>query len=196
VVRDVGVLVVQESIVVADDDHVSPHPGEEVAHSTAGRSTSGDWTAVRSVVDHAVDVRDDPDTGIREVRGGNEQFVCSMVTCWAALDRGVAVATAAARDAPVDSLRAARARIRADALEKGYDADLGSFVRFYGSDTVDATGLLLPVVGSLPFDDDRVRGTVDAAESRLVEDAVLVRRYDGDDGLPGSEGAFVLFPAG
>jgi GH15 family glucan-1,4-alpha-glucosidase len=65
-------------------------------------------------------------------------------------------------------------------------------VQSYESTTVDATGLLLPVVGFLPFDDERVQGTIDAIESRLVENDVLVRRYDGDDGLPGTEGAFVL----
>ncbi|PSP94284.1 glycoside hydrolase family 15 protein, partial [Halobacteriales archaeon QS_1_68_44] len=90
------------------------------------------------------------------------------------------------------SWRGTREAIRADVLENGYDDDIGSFVQSYGSTAVDATGLLIPVVGLLPFDDERVRGTIETVESRLVENDVLVGRYDGDDGLPGSEGAFLL----
>jgi len=151
-----------------------------------------DWAAIRNIVDYVVDVWDERDSGIWEVRSGAEHFVYSKVMCWVALDRGIAMATDEDRDAAIDSWRDARERIRADVLEKGYDDELETFVQFYGSDTIDATGLLLPVVGFLPFDDDRVQETIDTVESRLVEDEALVRRYDGDDGLPGSEGAFVL----
>jgi len=151
-----------------------------------------DWATIRNIVDYVVDVWDERDSGIWEVRSGAEHFVYSKVMCWVALDRGIAMATDEDRDAAIDSWRDARERIRADVLEKGYDDELETFVQFYGSDTIDATGLLLPVVGFLPFDDDRVQETIDTVESRLVEDEALVRRYDGDDGLPGSEGAFVL----
>ncbi|PSQ06810.1 glycoside hydrolase family 15 protein [Halobacteriales archaeon QS_6_71_20] len=151
-----------------------------------------DWTAVRDVVDHVVEAWDDRGAGIWEVRGGEEQFVFSKVMCWVALDRGIAIATETGREAPLDAWRDACDRIRASVIENGYDEELGTFVQSYGSETVDATGLLIPVVGFLPFDDDRVRGTVDAVERRLAENEVFVRRYDGDDGLPGSEGAFVL----
>ena len=81
---------------------------------------------------------------------------------------------------------------RTNGLENGYDEELEAFVQSYGSDTVDATGLLLPVVGFLPFEDERMRDSIDAIERRPGHDEVLVRRYDGDDDLPGSEGAFVL----
>lgn len=151
-----------------------------------------DWRAIRGVVDHVAEVWDEPDAGIWEVRSGPERFVHSTVMCWVALDRAIAIATDAGRDAPLESWRTVRERIRADVLKGGYDEDLGAFTQSYGSETIDATGLLLPVVGFLPFDDDRVRGTVEAIENRLVADEVFVRRYDGDDGLPGSEGAFVL----
>jgi len=150
------------------------------------------WAAIRNLVDHVLEVWDEPDAGIWEVRSGDEQFVYSKVMCWVALDRGIAIATETDRDADVEAWRDARDRIEADVLEKGYDDELGAFVQFYGSDTVDATALLLPIVGFLPFDDDRIQGTIDTIESRLVEDELFVRRYDGDDGLPGSEGAFVL----
>jgi len=151
-----------------------------------------DWTAVREIVDYVVDVWDERDAGIWEVRGGDEHFVYSKVMCWVALDRGIAIATETGRDAPVQSWRDTREQIRTEVLERGYDEELGAFVQSYGSETLDATGLLLPVVGFLPFDDERVQGTIDATEERLVADDVLVHRYDGDDGLPGSEGAFVL----
>lgn len=151
-----------------------------------------DWAMVRGIVDHVVDVWDDRDAGIWEVRSGNEHFVFSKVMCCVALDRGIAIATDANLDAPVESWRQTRERIREDILENGYDKEIGSFMQTYGTDTVDATGLLIPVVGFLPFDDERVQGTIETIESRLVDDDVLVRRYDGDDGLPGEEGAFVL----
>jgi GH15 family glucan-1,4-alpha-glucosidase len=151
-----------------------------------------DWASIRDIVDYVSRVWDERDAGIWEVRSGEEHFVYSKVMCWVALDRGIAIATDTDHDAPVESWRETREEIRADVLENGYDGEMEAFVQSYGSDTLDATGLLLPVVGFLPFDDERVRGTLDAIERRLGHDEVLVRRYDGDDGLPGSEGAFVL----
>ncbi|WP_254769326.1 glycoside hydrolase family 15 protein [Salinilacihabitans rarus] len=94
---------------------------------------------------------------------------------------------------PTDSFETDRWYVgKTNVLENGYDEDVGAFVQSYGSDALDATGLLLPVVGFLPFDDERVRGTIEAIESALVDDDVFVLRYDGEDGLPGDEGAFVL----
>ena len=157
-----------------------------------GRSLEDDWPAVRNIVEYVADVWDETDAGIWEVRSGEEQFVYSKVMCWVALDRGVAIAEQEGFDAPLESWRGTREAIRADVLENGYDDGIDSFVQSYGSTAVDATGLLIPVVGFLPFDDERVRGTIETVESRLVENDVLVGRYDGDDGLPGSEGAFLL----
>jgi GH15 family glucan-1,4-alpha-glucosidase len=170
-----------EMLLAADEMHCY---GREMADE--------DWAEIREIVDYVVEVWDERDAGIWEVRGGDEHFVYSKVMCWVALDRGIAIATERGRDAPIESWRDTRETIRTDVLEKGYDDDLDAFVQAYGSDTVDATGLLLPVVGFLPFDDDRVQGTIDTVEDRLVHDDVLVHRYDGDDGLPGSEGAFIL----
>lgn len=158
-----------------------------------GRELSrAEWKPIRDIVDYVVDVWDEPDEGIWEVRSGSEQFVFSKVMCWVALDRGIAIATDSSHDAPVESWRETREQIRGDILEKGYDEDLGSFTQSYGSDSVDATGLLIPIVGFLSFDDERVQGTIETIERRLVENDVLVHRYDGEDGLPGEEGAFVL----
>ncbi|WP_207592856.1 glycoside hydrolase family 15 protein [Halomontanus rarus] len=158
-----------------------------------GRGLDDDeWERIRDIVEYVRNVWDESDAGIWEVRGGNEHFVYSKVMCWVALDRGLAIATDGRHDAPLEAWRETRETIRTDVLENGYDEDVGAFVQSYGSDALDATGLLLPLVGFLPFDDDRIRGTIDAIEDVLLEDDVFVSRYDGDDGLPGEEGAFVL----
>jgi GH15 family glucan-1,4-alpha-glucosidase len=152
----------------------------------------GEWTRINDIVEYVREIWDEPDAGIWEVRGGTEHFVYSKVMCWVALDRGIAIATDGDHDAPLDTWREARERIRADVLENGYDERVGAFVQSYGTDALDATGLLVPLVGLLPFEDDRVQGTIDAIEETLVDDEIFVSRYDGDDGLPGDEGAFVL----
>ena len=158
-----------------------------------GRTLNGhEWDRIRAIVDYVCEIWDDPDAGIWEVRGGDEHFVYSKVLCWVALDRGISIATDGSYDAPLERWRETRETIHTDVLENGYDEDVGAFVQSYESDALDATGLLLPVVGFLPFDDDRVQGTIDAIDTELVADDVFVQRYDGDDGLPGEEGAFVL----
>ena len=164
---------------------------DEIRHH--GRELDDEeWDRIRDIVDYVRDSWDEPDAGIWEVRGGPEHFVYSKVMCWVALDRGIAIAVDGAHDAPLKAWRVARETIRQDVLENGYDADVGAFTQSYGTDALDATGLLLPIVGFLPFDDDRIRGTIDAIEAELGRDDVFVQRYDGDDGLPGEEGAFVL----
>lgn len=158
-----------------------------------GRTVTDDeWARVRDIVDYVGDVWDEPDAGIWEVRGGTEHFVHSKVLCWVAVDRGIAIAVDGDHDAPLETWRDTRSRISADVLENGYDDDLEAFVQSYETTALDATGLLIPVVGFLPFDDPRVQGTITAIEAALVDDGIFVRRYDGDDGLPGDEGAFVL----
>ncbi len=151
-----------------------------------------EWAAIRRIVDYVCDVWDEPDAGIWEVRGGDRHFVFSKVLCWVALDRGIEIATERDHDAPLETWRDVRETIREDVIENGYDEDVGAFVQAYDTDALDATGLLLPIVGFLPFDDDRIQGTIEAIEDTLAEDDVLVHRYDSDDGLPGGEGAFVL----
>ncbi|MXV61916.1 glycoside hydrolase family 15 protein [Natronorubrum sp. JWXQ-INN-674] len=154
--------------------------------------TDDEWTRVRDIVDYVREIWDQPDAGIWEVRGGDNHFVYSKVLCWVALDRAIAIATDGDHDAPIESWHETRERIKNDVLENGFDDDIGAFVQAYGTDALDATGLLLPIVGFLPFDDERIQGTIAAIRDRLVEDDVFVQRYDGEDGLPGDEGAFVL----
>ena len=164
----------------------------ETSRHGEGLSES-DWVAMREIIDFVETVWDEPDAGIWEVRSEPRHFVHSKVMCWTALDRGIEVVESTAFDGPVDRWRETRATIRSAILEQGYEAEIGSFVRsFETSDALDATALLLPIFGFLPFDDPRVQGTIDAIERELTTEEGLVYRYDGGDGLPGGEGTFVL----
>ena len=154
--------------------------------------TEEEWTRVRDITDYVCEIWDQQDAGIWEVRGGNDHFVYSKVLCWVAIDRAIAIATDGDRIAPLETWRETRETIRTDVLENGFNEDVGAFVQAYGSEALDATGLLFPIVGFLPFDDERIRGTISAIQNRLVRDDIFVQRYDGEDGLPGEEGAFVL----
>lgn len=160
-----------------------------------GRDLDDDeWETVRGIVEYVRDVWTEPDAGIWEVRDGPKQFVYSKVLCWVALDRGIEIAAEDGRDEPLAAWRDTRESIRESVIENGFDEELDAFTQTYDPTrgAIDATGLLLPVVGFLPFDDERIQGTIAAVEDRLVENDVLVRRYDGDDGFSGEEGAFVL----
>ncbi|MET0417503.1 MAG: glycoside hydrolase family 15 protein [Actinoplanes sp.] len=137
----------------------------------------------------------DPDEGIWEVRGGPKQFVHSKLMAWVAADRAVKAVEEFDLDGPVDRWRSLRDEIRAEILEKGYDASRKTFTQFYGSDELDAALLMVPLVGFLPAGDERVAGTVAAIEKHLLVDG-FVQRYtqhpDTDvDGLPPGEGAFL-----
>jgi GH15 family glucan-1,4-alpha-glucosidase len=115
---------------------------------------------------------------------------------WVAFDRAVKYVEELGREGPVDRWRATRDAITKDVLENGYNPDLGAFVQYYGSDRLDASLLLIPLVGFLPADDERVVGTVKAIQRGLMRDG-LVERYRADaenvavDGLPPGEGVFL-----
>jgi GH15 family glucan-1,4-alpha-glucosidase len=137
----------------------------------------------------------EPDEGIWEVRGGPKQFVHSKLMAWVAVDRAVKAVQEFDLDGPVAEWTALRDTIRADILEKGYDPQRRTFTQFYGSEELDAALLMVPLVGFLPPDDERVAGTVAAIEEHLLRDG-FVQRYtqhpDTDvDGLPPGEGAFL-----
>jgi GH15 family glucan-1,4-alpha-glucosidase len=137
----------------------------------------------------------DPDEGIWEVRGGPKQFVHSKLMAWVAADRAVKAVEEFALDGPVDRWTRLRDDIRAEILDKGYDRGRKTFTQFYGSDELDAALLMVPLVGFLPADDERVAGTVAAIEKHLMSDG-FVQRYTqhpkaGVDGLPPGEGAFL-----
>jgi GH15 family glucan-1,4-alpha-glucosidase len=135
----------------------------------------------------------EPDEGIWEVRGGRQQFVHSKVMAWVGVDRAVRSVELFGFDGPVDRWRALRDEIRDEIFREGYDDELGAFTQVYGSKSLDASLLMMPLIGFLPATDERVVGTVKAIQERLIVDG-FVRRYDTSthiDGLPGSEGAFI-----
>jgi GH15 family glucan-1,4-alpha-glucosidase len=143
------------------------------------------------VADRAVTHWREPDYGIWEMRRDPLHFVYSKVMVWVALDRAVHLARRGTIHGDVATWRRERDAIRAEVLARGFDARIGSFVQAYDSDALDAANLLLPIYEFLPFDDSRVRGTIDRTLERLTEND-LVYRYHADDGLPGGEGAFGL----
>jgi GH15 family glucan-1,4-alpha-glucosidase len=154
---------------------------------------AADWALQRALLEHLGAVWREPDEGIWEVRGPRQHFTHSKVMAWVAFDRAVRDAEAFGLDGPVEDWRRLRDEIHEDVCRHGYDPGLDAFVQAYGSRRLDASLLLLPVVGFLPPEDPRVRGTVAAVERHLVADG-LVRRYDTaatDDGLPPGEGAFL-----
>jgi GH15 family glucan-1,4-alpha-glucosidase len=136
----------------------------------------------------------EPDEGIWEVRGEPQHFVHSKMMAWVAFDRA---ANEVSMEAYHDSGRQWRDianEIHAEICERGFDPDLNSFVQAYGSKCLDASLLLMPLVGFLPAADPRVRGTLKAIEDRLLIDREFVLRYETrntGDGLPPGEGAFL-----
>ena len=136
---------------------------------------------------------DEPDEGIWEVRGKRRHFVHSKVMAWVAFDRAVCGVERFGHDGPVDRWRAMREQVHREVCELGFDAERRTFTQSYGSRGLDAATLMIPVVGFLPPDDERVIGTVEAIQREIMVDG-FVLRYDtreADDGLPPGEGAFL-----
>src|SRR5260221_4846160 len=144
------------------------------------------------ILEHLATVWREPDEGIWEVRGGRQHFVHSKVMAWVAFDR--AATGAQFFDESPERWRAIADEIHAEVCERGFDPDLNSFAQAYGSKRLDASLLLIPLVGFLPATDPRVRGTLRAIEERLLIKDEFVLRYEGEDGvdgLPAGEGAFL-----
>lgn len=151
------------------------------------------WRTIRDIVEVVCGFWNRTDTGMWEIRSEPEHFVHSKVMCWATLDRAISMARNRDADVPLDRWRDVRMEIRTAVLERGYNESLDSFVRSFESDEVlDAATLRIPLVGFLPFDDPRIEGTIDAVRDRLATDEGLVYRYEGTDGIPSDEGAFLL----
>ena len=151
------------------------------------------WALQRQLMSFLERGWDQPDEGIWEVRGPRRHFTHSKVMAWVAFDRAVKTVERFGMAGPVDEWRRIRARIHEEVCSRGFDAARGTFTQFYGSTQLDASLLMLPLVGFLPPQDPRVTGTVRAIERELVEDG-LVMRYPTEphvDGLPPGEGAFL-----
>ncbi|MDT0309530.1 glycoside hydrolase family 15 protein [Streptomyces sp. DSM 44917] len=153
------------------------------------------WNLQRALMDYLEGHWNDPDNSLWEVRGERRHFVHSKVMAWAGLDRAVHAVRHQGMPGPADRWAALRDHIHDEVCAQGYDPERNTFTQFYGSRGLDAALLLLPRVGFLPWEDLRMRGTVEAVRRELAVDGLLVRyRPDADggvDGLPGDEGAFL-----
>jgi GH15 family glucan-1,4-alpha-glucosidase len=160
----------------------------------AGLATSeATWALECALVSHLEKIWRDPDEGIWEVRGGPRHFTHSKVMAWVAFDRAVRSIEEFGLDGPLERWRDVRSSIHREVCERGYDPKQNTFIQSFGDATLDASLLLIPIVGFLPPDDPRVQGTVAAIERTLLRDG-FVMRYDsgaGVDGLPPGEGAFL-----
>ena len=151
------------------------------------------WPMLKQQVECAADHWEEPDRGIWEVRGEPQHFTSSKFMCWVALDRGARLARIFDEPDFAAKWQALADQIHADICEKGVD-ERGVFVQAYGSDSLDASLLLMPLLRFLPPDDDRIRATVLAIADELTYEG-LVLRYrteETDDGLHGHEGTFTI----
>lgn len=192
--------------------------GRDQSPTTNAPISDGLWDLGRFLVEHVRTVWTEPDEGIWEVRGPRRHFVHSKVMAWVAVDRWVRMLTHALdedlvvdgvrSDADVQPWRDLCEEIRDDVCAKGIDPERGCFTQFYGSTQVDASLLMLMLVGFLPPDDPHIVATVEAVEADLLVDGFVLRYRtdvapDGSpladdgtgasvDGLPPGEGAFLL----
>ena len=151
------------------------------------------WQIQKALVDFVASHWREPDEGIWEIRGPRRHFTHSKVMAWVALDRAVKAVERFGLKGPVEEWRRLRDEIHEQVCTSGYDVQRGCFVQHYGSSDLDASLLLIPLVGFLPPDDPRVRATIAAIRRELVVDG-LVMRYPtlhGVDGLPPGEGTFL-----
>jgi GH15 family glucan-1,4-alpha-glucosidase len=164
-----------------------------LARTSGLKAAPAGWALQRALVQFVEGAWAEPDEGIWEVRGPRRHFTHSKVMAWVALDRSIKSAERFGLDAPLDRWRRVRAEIHDRVCREGFSDRLGSFVQSFGSELLDASLLMIPLVGFLPPEDPRVRGTVAAIEKNLMRDG-FVLRYDtsrSDDGLPPGEGAFL-----
>lgn len=152
------------------------------------------WELETVIVDHVCDRWREPDEGIWEVRSGPEHFVHSKVMAWVAVDRGIKAIETYGQSGPHERWSKTRDEIRADVMEQGIDRELQRFKRSYGDPELDASLLILPVVGFVPIDDPVMVHTIEGIQRELMVDG-FVHRYRTeavDDGLPPGEGTFLM----
>ena len=151
------------------------------------------WSMRRTLIEHLISIWREPDEGIWEVRGGPQQFTWSKAMAWAALDCAIRSAEEHALPAPLDRWRQVREDIFNCVCQRGYNESVGAFTQTLDGTNLDASLLLLPLIGFLPPSDPRIKRTVDAIGRELMVGG-LIRRYhthETEDGLPPGEGTFL-----
>jgi GH15 family glucan-1,4-alpha-glucosidase len=153
------------------------------------------WSLQRAIMDFLEGAWEQPDEGIWEVRGPRRHFTHSKVLAWVAFDRAVDTVERFDLPGPVDRWRRLRDEVHREVCREAFNGELNSFTQAYGSDELDASTLLIPLVGFLPGDDPRVLGTIDAIQSDLTREGFVERyrtkAHNDVDGLPGGEGVFL-----
>ncbi|HTU37969.1 MAG TPA: glycoside hydrolase family 15 protein [Acidimicrobiales bacterium] len=151
------------------------------------------WRIQVAIMRFLADHWSEPDDGIWEVRGPRRLFTHSKVMTWVAFDRAVRGVEVHGLEGPVDEWRVVRDAIHDEVCEKGWNADVGAFTQSYGAVELDASLLMIPIVGFLSAEDERVVRTVDAIQERLMNEGFVLRYANdrGVDGLPGREGMFL-----
>jgi len=154
------------------------------------------WQIVESLMRYIEKVWQRPGNGIWETRRGGRQYVDSKLMAWVGIDRGIALAQRGGFATDLSRWHALAARIHVEIERAGYDQHRATFTQYYGSKELDASLLLMPVLGFLPPDDPRIVGTVAAIERELIENGYIYR-YSADqvhepDGASPTEGAFTM----
>jgi len=164
-----------------------------LARSAGLDPDSNAWRLERVLVDFIAANWERPDNGIWEVRGVQRHFTHSKVMAWVAVDRAIKEAERYDLQAPLVRWRKLRAKMHAQICRRGFDVRRNTFVQYYGATGVDASLLLIPLVGFLPSNDSRVRGTLASVQRELMDGGLLARyrNAQGVDGLPEGEGRFL-----
>ncbi len=170
---------------VLDAFYVARHAGIVAIEQT--------WALESALLFHLERIWREPDAGIWEVRGDRKHFTHSKVMVWVAFDRAVRSIEEFNLEGPLERWREARAAVHEEVCREGFDPKQNAFVQAFGESALDAAVLLIPLVGFLPPDDPRVRGTVAAIERKLIRQGLVIRYDTGEkaDGLPQGEGAFI-----
>ena len=170
---------VMDSFYAARNQHLDPEPEAAAVEQSLMEFLEGAWK--------------EPDEGIWEVRGPRRHFTHSKMMAWVAADRAVKLIEKFGNVGPADRWKKLRDEIHADVLARGFNPHRNAFVQDYGSELLDASLLMMPLIGFLPATDPRVMSTVAAIERDLMSDG-LVKRYQSRpavDGLPPGEGTFL-----
>ncbi len=151
------------------------------------------WSVQCALLAHLEKIWQEPDEGIWETRGGRQHFTFSKVMAWLAFERAIKSAEMFRLPGPLDHWRILRDEIHRDVCAKGWNPQLLAFTQSYGNDQLDASVLLLPLLGFLPPSDPRVASTVAAVEHKLLRHGLVMRyqSHEYDDGLPPGEGTFL-----
>jgi GH15 family glucan-1,4-alpha-glucosidase len=151
------------------------------------------WDLQLSLVDHLVETWQQPDNGIWEIRGPQRPFTLSRAMVWAAFDRAVRAVEHDGKEGPVDRWREARDAVCDELMTKGFNAERNTFTQHYETTEVDASLLVLPLIGFIKGDDPKMLGTIEAVEKDLMRDGLVLRyRTETDvDGLSGGEHPFL-----